>query len=360
MALKMRLRLPSGPLDVDGDHEFVFPGGISIPNVSNSIKCVEGECTRFNSDVLSFQQRSSTLQPADIQKRLKDMADKRFVDANGSKDLSEQVCQGDKFRFWFYYFDTVCLDCYSLWILQPFTKGEDDRNLSHIDWLQTVPSEPDVISMSFIPITSLLNGVPDKPPLEQLQQFLDLQLPRQWAPAYSELPLGPQRKRQSTASLQFRFMGPKLYVSTIPVDVGMRPVTGLRLYLEGTRSNRLAICMRPTYFQLVDDTFPDPESYDKSCIEKVRWKNYSGVCTAPVENSNDNSIVTRAQLLVGKYGFRDVLFLRLHFSTVLGAVLLRPPEWDGSFGCAPQSGVLPVSGFISNIMAVRAPPPQDP
>lgn len=38
--------------------------------------------------------------------------------------------------------------------------GSDERNLSHNDWLQTVQLEPDVISMSFIPITSLLNGVP--------------------------------------------------------------------------------------------------------------------------------------------------------------------------------------------------------
>ena len=38
--------------------------------------------------------------------------------------------------------------------------GSDTRNLSHHEWLQTVQSEPDVISMTFIPITSLLNGVP--------------------------------------------------------------------------------------------------------------------------------------------------------------------------------------------------------
>ena len=38
--------------------------------------------------------------------------------------------------------------------------GSDIRNLPHHEWLQTVQSEPDVISMTFIPITSLLNGVP--------------------------------------------------------------------------------------------------------------------------------------------------------------------------------------------------------
>lgn len=38
--------------------------------------------------------------------------------------------------------------------------GSDNRNFSHNDWLNTVQIEPDVISMTFIPITSLLSGVP--------------------------------------------------------------------------------------------------------------------------------------------------------------------------------------------------------
>lgn len=43
------------------------------------------------------QQHSSTLQPADIQKKLKDMADKRFLDANGQYGMpSEQVYKNDK------------------------------------------------------------------------------------------------------------------------------------------------------------------------------------------------------------------------------------------------------------------------
>lgn len=57
----------------------------------------------------------------------------------------------------------------------------------------------------------------DKPPLEELHQFLEFQLPRTWAPVFSELPLGPQRRQQNYASLQFSFMGPKLYVNTTPV-----------------------------------------------------------------------------------------------------------------------------------------------
>jgi len=57
----------------------------------------------------------------------------------------------------------------------------------------------------------------DKPPIEELHQFLEFQLPRQWAPVFSDLPLGPQWKQRSSASLQFSFMGPRLYVNTIPV-----------------------------------------------------------------------------------------------------------------------------------------------
>lgn len=43
------------------------------------------------------QQHSSTLQPADVQKRLKVMADKRFLDADEQNKLdSEQMYRGDK------------------------------------------------------------------------------------------------------------------------------------------------------------------------------------------------------------------------------------------------------------------------
>lgn len=59
----------------------------------------------------------------------------------------------------------------------------------------------------------------DKPPVQELHQFLEFQLPRQWAPVFSDLPLGPQRKQRSSASLQFSFMGPKLYVNTTQVKL---------------------------------------------------------------------------------------------------------------------------------------------
>ncbi|KAM5574363.1 hypothetical protein ABKV19_013705 [Rosa sericea] len=480
--------------DDDGGRQVLLPGGITIPNVSKSIKCDKGERTRFRSDVLSFQQmseqfnqqvsltgkipsglfnsmfefsgfwrkdaantktlafdgvfitlytvaleksqmvlrddvkkavpsswepaalarfietfgthivvgvkmggkdviymkqqHSSTLQPADIQRRLKDMADKRFLDANGQYGIpSEQAYKNDKFEIReqrLRFADTSPSSSYSHKELQDIVSirkrrgGSDIKNLSHNEWLQSVQLEPDVITMSFMPITSLLNGVSGsgflshainlylryKPPIEELHQFLEFQLPRQWAPVFSDLPLGPQRKHQSNTSLQFSLMGPKLYVNTSLVDVGKRPVTGLRLYLEGKRSNRLAIHLQhlsslPKIFQLEDDPNGNfrSDSYDRKYYEKVRWKNFSHVCTAPVESDEDLSIVTGAQLQVENYGIKNILFLRLRFSTVSGATIVKHPEWDGSPGLAHKSGL--ISTLISHhFTAVQKPPPR--
>ncbi|KAL5566412.1 hypothetical protein UlMin_029576 [Ulmus minor] len=103
------------------------------------------------------QQHSSALQPADVQKKLKDMADKRFTDTNGQYSTSSQhMFKNDEDIV------TICK-----------RGGSDVRNLSHNEWLQTVQSEPDVISMSFIPITSLLDGVPG---CAMLCQAIDLHL----------------------------------------------------------------------------------------------------------------------------------------------------------------------------------------
>lgn len=150
----------------------------------------------------------------------------------------------------------------------------------------------------------------------------------------------------------------------IQVDVGKRPVTGLRLYLEGKRSNRLAIHLQhlsslPKVFQLVDDPTGNfyQETHDRKYYEKVQWKNFSHVCTAPVEAEEELSIVTGAQLQVGDYGFKKVLFLCLRFSTVQGATAVKFPEWDGSPGLARKSGL--ISTLISHpFTSVQKPPPQ--
>ncbi|VFQ88896.1 unnamed protein product [Cuscuta campestris] len=325
--------------------------------------------------IYSKQQHSSSLEPADVQKRLKTIADKRFSDASEQYGTdSEQGYQNDKVevrerRLRFAEASTSSSYVYKEDIVSICKRrgGSDRRSLTHNEWLHTVQLEPDAISMSFIPITSLLNGITGsgflshainlylryKPPIEELHQFLEFQLPRQWAPVFNDLPLGPQRRQQSSASLQFSFLGPKLYVNTVPVDVEKRPVTGLRLYLEGKRSNCLAIHLQhlsslPKIFQLEDDPHGNfhREPQDHKYYEKVQWKNFSHVCTAPVDSDEDLSIVTGAKLEVGDYGFKKVLFLRLKFSSVVGATMVRQSEWDGS-----SSGLARKSGLISTLIS---------
>uniref|UniRef100_A0A0E0FZ30 MACPF domain-containing protein n=1 Tax=Oryza nivara TaxID=4536 RepID=A0A0E0FZ30_ORYNI len=328
------------------------------------------------------QQHSSSLQAVDVQKRLKEMSDQRFLDANGHSDISladsyakdnKVEAREQRLRF----VESNPLNSYSSneeLVMMPKRRGGRDKDIiSHSEWLNTVQAEPDVISMSFIPITSLLNGVPGcgflnhainlylryKPRVEELHQFLEFQLPRQWAPVYSDLPLGPQRKRQSSASLPVNLIGPKLYVCTNMVDVGKRPVTGLRLFLEGQKSNKLAIhlqhlCSLPQIIQLEDDTYnpQTPEAEIRKYYEPIgSWKRFSHVCTAPVD-SDDSSIVTGAHLEVVSHGFKKILFLRLHFSKVCNATSVKNPEWDGSPNLGQKSGL--ISTLISTHFSTAA------
>ncbi|KAG6789798.1 hypothetical protein POTOM_005922 [Populus tomentosa] len=330
------------------------------------------------------QQHSSPLQPVDVQKKLKDMADKMFIDGGRSTMNSDKFYDREKLvkHQGLAFMDQVPSSSSSHTEDIKFIskrKGGMVKNLPHNEWCQTVQSEPDVISMSFVPITSLLSGINGsgflthainlyiryKPPIEELHQFLEFQLPRQWAPVFGELALGPDRKQQSNASLQFSLMAPKLYVNTSPVNVGKKPVTGLRLYLEGKRSNCLAIHLQhlsslPKTFQLADErngNISDPSS-DQRYYEKLKWKSFSHICTAPVESDDDLSVVTGAEFEVGVSGLKKVLFLRLQFSKVMGATSFRRSEWDGSPALNQKSGI--ISTLISTRFssAQKQPPPQ--
>ncbi|GJW24335.1 hypothetical protein Tco_0038146 [Tanacetum coccineum] len=53
-----------------------------------------------------------------------------------------------------------------------------------------------------------------KPPIEELDQFFEFQLPRQ-PPAYGDLLHAPRPKKNTSLSLQFTFLGPWLYVNTV-------------------------------------------------------------------------------------------------------------------------------------------------
>jgi len=75
--------------------------------------------------------------------------------------------------------------------------------------------------------------------MPDLPYFLDYQSHKLWAPIHNDLPMCPATNRTtSSPSLSFNLMGPKLYVNTSNVTVGKRPITGMRLFLEGMKCNR--------------------------------------------------------------------------------------------------------------------------
>ncbi|KAK4477752.1 hypothetical protein RD792_017013 [Penstemon davidsonii] len=332
------------------------------------------------------QQYSSPLQSIDVQKQLKEVADKRFSDTSGQSDMHPEMTNAKEMHEinerGLNFLDTSAPSFHSnqeeITFFWRRRGGSNARNMSHNKWCQTVQLEPEVISMSLIPISSLLSGIDGsgflghainlylrfKPPIEELHQFLEFQLPRQWAPVFGDVPHGPDRKQQGSASLQFSLMGPKLYVNTNEVDVGNKPTTGLRLYLEGKKSNCLAIhCQHlsslPKSLQLQNEsTQHKKNSNDRRYYEKVQWKSFSHICTAPVESDDDLSIVTGAQFEVKESGMKNVLFIRLHFSKVNGATVVKKAEWDGSPALAQKSGI--ISSLISSHFSNAQKPQPNP
>ncbi|KAF3774626.1 MACPF domain-containing protein [Nymphaea thermarum] len=291
------------------------------------------------------QQHRSMLQPAQMQKMLTKLADDRFADAGTASILSPVKSSSNAVV-------SICI-----------RRGGIDTGQEHNEWLATVPLAPDAISMSLVPITSLLNGVPGsgflihavnlylryKPAIEELHNFLEYQLPRQWAPVYAEHSLVLQPKQTRSSKLQFSIMDSALYVNTTKVDSERKPVTGIRLFLEGKKQNRLAIHLqhlssRPGTFQVSDDlAYESDICEDRRYFEPVKWKFFSRVCTAPVELStafNDDAagVVTQASFHVAEINMKKVLFLRLGFSMVKNA-RIRRSEWDGTSSPTHKSSV---------------------
>ncbi|KAI3962485.1 hypothetical protein MKW92_020205 [Papaver armeniacum] len=330
-------------------------------------------------DVIHIKQlQDSNLQHAEVQKMLKHLTDKRFSeDSNGIFMKNPQELpkkrKDEQFIAWQHgapfsksmrpiVFHTK-EDVVSIHV----RRGGTDNGQSHDQWLPTISQSPDVISMSLVPITSLLNGVrgggflshavnlylrceycflllsfpsdlvgtlpknvhvtyliiiiTDKPPLEDLRQF--------WT------------QKQSSPSLQFTFMGPKLYVNTDKVDSGNHPVTGIRLFMEGRKSDHLAIHLQhlstlPNILHLSHECSYESKKdipSERDYYEPVKWSLFSHVCTAPIEYNSTQiyesaSIVTKAWFEVRDMGMRRVLFLRLGFSMVASA-RIRRSEWDG-------------------------------
>ncbi|KFK44710.1 hypothetical protein AALP_AA1G292900 [Arabis alpina] len=334
--------------------------------------------TMGGKDVIHMKQlRNSNHEPEEVQKLLKSLGDKRFSvvpdeSVSPAADYSGKQKEESSLQ-WGVHGPLLGTSMKPAVILR--SKNEDmvsicvrrggvDMGQSHDRWLSTISQSPNAISMCFVPITSLLSGLPGtgflshavnlylryKPPIEELHQFLEFQLPRQWAPVYGDLPLGLRRKKQSSPSLQFSLMGPKLYVNTSKVDSGERPVTGLRLFLEGKKGDHLAIHLQhlstcpPSLHLSHDDTYePIDEPCEKGYYEAVKWGIFSHVCTFPVQYNGARSdevasIVTKAWLEVKGIGMRKVLFLRLGFSLVASAVTRRS-GWDNVSSVSRKSGV---------------------
>lgn len=77
-----------------------------------------------------------------------------------------------------------------------------------------------------------------------------------------------------------------------------------------------------------------PEEQDSRWFEPVKWKNFSHVSTAPVENPetfigelSGVFIVTGAQLGVWDFGSRNVLYMKLLYSRLPGCTIRRS-LWD--------------------------------
>nr|DAD35809.1 TPA_asm: hypothetical protein HUJ06_006449 [Nelumbo nucifera] len=194
--------------------------------------------------VLVRQDQSSNLQPAEIKKHLESLGDQLFT---GTCTLplhcKSRVHTRHKAPKAFNVFDpnpnfmggfSSITTKDGISVICSKRGGELLAN-SHCEWLLTVPSVPDAVHFSFIPITSLLQGVPGKgflshainlylrykPPMAHLQYFLDFQSHKLWAPIHNDLPLGPTTNRViPTPALHFNLMGPKLYVNPVQVGAG--------------------------------------------------------------------------------------------------------------------------------------------
>ncbi|KAJ6770036.1 MACPF DOMAIN-CONTAINING PROTEIN CAD1 [Salix purpurea] len=287
------------------------------------------------------QHQASPLSASDIENYVNDIAYQRFQDSK-STSIAAPLKYKDK--------DVTVIFR---------RRGGDDLEQSHAKWAETVQLAPDVINMTFTPIVSLLEGVPGikhlaraielyleyKPPIEDLQYFLDFQIAKGWAPEQNNL----LRKEPVCQSLQFSLMGPKLYISPDQVTVGRKPVTGLRLSLEGSKQNRLSIHLEHLLFlpkvlqphwdahvAIGAPKWQGPEEQDSRWFEPIKWKNFSHVSTAPIEFADTSigdlsgvHIVTGAQLGVWDFGAKNVLHLKLLFSKVPGCTIRRS-VWDHS------------------------------
>ncbi|XP_050143057.1 MACPF domain-containing protein At1g14780-like [Malus sylvestris] len=333
------------------------------------------------------QKYSSPVPTADVRRRLEDLGD--FLFSGGSPSLLRGKTRDGRHKVPDV-FDPILQTNTMQLTTFPETSSKDGLTMifskrggdvfsnGHSNWLQSVLTEPEAILFKFVPITSLLTGIPGsgylshainlylryKPAPEDLQHFLEFQVPRQWAPMFCEMPLSLQRKKATCPTLQLSLMGPKIYVNSTQVSTSQKPVVGLRLYLEGKRRNRLALHVqhlsslpntmdlsvgststRPSWWRGSDDS-----ELSNQFLEPINWKRYSKICSSVVKHdpnwlkgdSDGVYIVTGAQLLSKGKWPKTVLHLRLHFSHVPNCGI-RKTEW----AAVPEASHK--SSFLTNL-----------
>ncbi|GKD54901.1 MACPF domain-containing protein, partial [Tanacetum coccineum] len=255
-------------------------------------------------------------------------------------------------------------------------RGGDLTSTSHCEWLLTVPSMPDAISFDFIPITSLIPaGIPGKgflshainlylrykPPIGDLEYFLDFQAHKLWAPIHNELSLGPTNRAIRNPALNFNLMGPKLYVNTTQVSqLTARQSTqpsvptlscalGHMLAIHLQHLSETPVLYRDRISEAVNwrgsEDIDDPRFY-----EPIQWKKLSHISTAPVKydpqwaipGKDASYIVTGAQLHVKKHDSKSILHLRLLYSRVSSSCIVQSSWTIGQINQSARS-----SGFMS-------------
>lgn len=388
------LHLTASPLLLQDDVKKAVPSRWDPASLSRFIQkygthIIVGMAVGGQDLVCVKQKPSSTIPPADLRRHLEDLGDFLFSDGR-SPSLMETKTRDGKEKVPEVFNRVLQSNTMQLTSISE-TSSKDGLSIvcskrggdvflhGHSSWLQTVPAKPEAILFKFVPITSLLTGIPGsgylshainlylryKPSPEDLQHFLEFQVPRQWAPMFCELPLGHQQRKASCPLLQFNFLGPKIYVRSTLVSTGQKPVVGLRLYLEGKKSNWLALHVQhlsslPNTMTLssgiTTTSSPflwrgsDDHELSDQFLEPLRWKRFSNVCTAAVKHDpnwlqGDSSgvyVVTGAQLISKGKWPKTVLHLRLFF-THLPNCSIRKTEWAG----APEGSRK--SNFLTNL-----------
>ncbi|KAI4340726.1 hypothetical protein MLD38_025536 [Melastoma candidum] len=333
--------------------------------------------------VMVRQDKTSKLAAAELKKHMDELGDQLFT---GSCTFSPEIYKS-KYKapeafsvlapqpLPFSHLSTSCCSKDGITVICS-RRGGDLSADTHSEWLLTVPSKPDTIHFTFTPITSLLKGVPGngflshainlylryKPPINELQYFLDFQTHKTWSPIHNDQPLGPTTNRTISPSLSLNYMGPKLYINTTQVTVGKRPVTGMRLFLEGMKCNRLGIHLHHLSLAttMLEHRISEAmqwrgseEITQDAYYEPIQGKKFSHICVAPVEferhhyshsftlktdSTSSAYIVTGAQLHVKKHGSRDVLHLRLQFTNVSDCIIAQS-SWDRGREQSQKSGL---------------------